>query len=95
MSAQTARGVLLAAADQGRLWPGEGSYVPGDPCCAYGHINVASGEDLAVQVAAIQAFSAYVSSKYGGAGCVWSDRPDRTAAEVSAALRAAAGRAEA
>jgi hypothetical protein len=97
--------ILLAAAQhceetglwQGALWPGRGTYTPGDPCCAYGHISVAVGDlpDERVTANVLDVFSRYTQDTYGFMGCAWSDTPGRTATEVAEAMRAAAGRAEA
>ncbi len=85
--------------------PGEapGPYVEGDPCCAHGALAVAAGWDYAPQadtaldtywelVTATDALATCIQDRAGEPVSVagWNDHPDRTAAEVTAALRAAA-----
>jgi hypothetical protein len=86
---------------QGEYWPvtpgGESSaYIEGDPCCALGALAVAARydevllADAAIDthpglVAAVDAVAARV-----GELAAWNDSPSRTAADVTAVLRAAA-----
>jgi hypothetical protein len=105
MTAPTAASILLAAADhcdetglhKGELWPGAwqyGYYVTGDPCCAEGHIRVASGNAVGTLLDGPEARALdLLADEVGTIVESWNDTPARTAPEVSAALRAAAERA--
>lgn len=100
----TPREVLLAAADhcdetgleQGYYWPAGPRYTPGDPCCLVGHVLVASGATRLgggipdVAACALNALNAHLEATVSRRAAAWSDAPGRTAAEVAAALRAAA-----
>lgn len=91
---------------KGELWPGAATgyrdYVHGDPCCAIGHIRVAAGItsfevgvgdwDRTGAAEAEGALQDYIEDiGYDEDIPGWSDDYDRTASDVSSALRAAAG----